>query len=243
MINRCEIHYDYSTSLMTTIHCTTLRPNTVKVCYLLLITACLAFSGCQTAGQQGESTDNRGVARKLPPLAADPASVNEVAHALPQDKSDLSRFTIPQTLVGLKLDGEISSGAARTFRYMSENRQETLQLVLSNLPAGWESMTPERAVASYYSETRQRRVQRALSNPANALSILSEGLLDLEGQPAAQAQMRWIEPNKPIQNQSLVITMVDGSFIRISNASYKQNSRWLQQQAKRCLAEFKAAQE
>lgn len=228
---------------MTTIHCTSRRPKTVKVCYLLLITAFFTLSGCQSARQEDNNTGTSFSAPKLPQLTADPASAEAVPYAVPVTRSDLSRFQIPQTLAGLTLDGEISSDTARTFRYVSENRKESLQVIVSNLPAGWDGMDPQRAVASYYSEARQRRVQRALSNPANALSILSENLLDLEGQPSAQAQMRWIEPNRPIQNQSLLITLVDGSFIRISNASYQQNSRWLLQQAKRCLAEFRAAQE
>ncbi|MCK0152790.1 hypothetical protein MWU49_03675 [Alcanivorax sp. S6407] len=182
-------------------------------------------------------------ARKLPSLSADQDTAHSIAEPLPDNQTDLSRFHIPETLAGLKLDGEISSTSARTFRYVGEEHQESLQLVLTRLPTGWDNMDPHRAVASYYSEARQRRVQRALSNPANALSILSETLLDLEGQPAAQAQMRWIEPNRPIQNQSLLITLVDGAFIRISNASYQQSSRWLMQHAKRSLAEFRAAQE
>ncbi|MDF1639309.1 MAG: hypothetical protein P1U79_17625, partial [Alcanivorax jadensis] len=75
-----------------------------------------------------------------------------------------------------------------------------------------------------------------------ALTILSETLLDLEGQPSAQAQMRWVERGRPIQNQSLLVTLIDGFYIRINNASYQQSSRWLLQQGKRALAEFKAAQ-
>ena len=54
--------------------------------------------------------------------------------------------------------------------------------------------------------------------------------------------MRWVQPNRPMQNQALLITLGDGSFIRISNASYKQTTRWLLQQAKRGLAEFRSAQ-
>ena len=175
-------------------------------------------------------------------MAAESAADKTVPHSLPANRTDLSRFQIPDTLSGLKLDGEISSSTARTFRYVDESRQESLQIILSNLPAGWDTMDPKRAVASYYSEARQRRVQKALSNSANAFSILSENLLDLEGEPAAQAQMRWVQPNRPIQNQSLLITLVDGTFIRISNASYQQTTRWLLQQAKRSLAEFRAAQ-
>lgn len=228
---------------MTTIHCTSRRPKTVKVCYLLLISICLTLSACQGSRQTdpNEATDPN-FARKLPPLAVEQADGKSLPHSLPAKRTDLSRFQIPQTLAGLKLDGEISSDTARTFRYVDESRQETLQIILTNLPSGWDTMTPKRAVASYYSEARQRRVQKALSNPANALSILSENLLDLEGEPAAQAQMRWIEPNRPIQNQSLLITLVDDTFIRIGNASYQQTTRWLLQQAKRSLAEFKAAQ-
>lgn len=228
---------------MTTIPCNSRRPNTVKVCYLLLITIVLTLAGCQSAQQKDQNGDSAVQARKLPALNAEQDAGSATAHSLPGNHSDLSRFQIPSTLAGLKQDGEISSPTARTFRYVDESRKESLQVILTNLPAGWNTMDPQRAVTSYYSEARQRRVQKALSNPANALSILSETLLDLEGQPAAQAQMRWIEPNRPIQNQSLLITLVDGAFIRISNASYQQNARWLLQQAKRSLAEFKAAQE
>ncbi|MQX54339.1 hypothetical protein GFN93_13870 [Alcanivorax sp. PA15-N-34] len=228
---------------MTTIPCTRQQLKTVKVCYLLLITASLTLSGCESARQKDENGGNTINAHKLPALEADRANVKAVPYSLPATRTDLSRFHMPPTLAGLKLDGEISSDNARTFRYVSESRRESLQVILSNLPAGWDTMDPKRAVASYYGEARQRRVQKALSNPANALSILSENLMDLEGEPAAQAQMRWIEPNHPIQNQSVLITLIDGSFIRISNASYQQNTRWLLQQAKRSLAEIKAAQE
>lgn len=227
---------------MTTIPCISQQAKTVKVCYLLLITAILTIAGCKSAPQNDENPDNPLSAQKLPSLAADAANPDELSYAVPASLTDLTRFQMPETLVGLKLDGEISSQTARTFRYVSEDRQESLQVIISNLPAGWESMDPHRAVASYYSEARQRRVQKALSNPANALSILSENLMDLEGEPAAQAQMRWVQPNRPIQNQALLITLVDGSFIRISNASYKQTTRWLLQQAKRGLAEFRSAQ-
>jgi hypothetical protein len=85
-------------------------------------------------------------------------------------------------------------------------------------------------------------VNKALSNSAYALSIISEQLVDLEGNPSAQSQMRWIEPNRPIQNQALLVTLINNHFVRISNASYQQKTRWLLQQAKRALAEFKAAQ-
>ncbi|WP_202560339.1 hypothetical protein [Alcanivorax sp. DP30] len=209
---------------------------------MLLITAGLALSACQNARQTEREAETHHYARKLPPLTVEQSDGKTVPYSMPANRTDLSRFQLPQTLSGLKLDGEISSDTARTFRYVDDSRQENLQIILTNLPAGWDTMDPQRAVASYYSEARQRRVQKALSNPANALSILSENLMDLEGEPAAQAQMRWIEPNRPIQNQSLLITLVDGTFIRISNASYQQSTRWLLQQAKRTLAEFKAAQ-
>lgn len=229
---------------MTTIPCTSQRPQTVKVCYFLLIAILGPLTGCQNPQTGSDTTDNSVNAVKLPTLpAADVSRTDQVPHSVPEVETDLSRFQVPETLAGLKLDGEISSDNARTLRYMGEAKKESLQLVIRGLPAGWDTMSPERAVASYYSEVRQRRVQRALSDPANALSILSETLLDLEGEPAAQAQMRWVEPGKPIQSQSLLITLYDGAFVRISNASYQQNPRWLLQQAKRGLAEFKAAQE
>ena len=59
-----------------------------------------------------------------------------------------------------------------------------------------------------------------LSNPANALTIVSENLVDLEGAPSAQVQMRWVEPGKPVQSQALLITREENVFIRINNASY-----------------------
>ena len=209
----------------------------VKVCYLLCLV--LALAGCSTTAQQDDAAGSSTLkAGKLPQYS----SPEDLPKAVPANPASLDHYQVPPNLAGLKLKGEISSAKAITLQYQDEGKQESLYLVITAIPAGWDNMAAERAVASYYSEVRQRRVNRALSDSANALTIISEQLMDLEGQPSAQAQLRWVEAGKPIQNQSLLVTRLDDAFIRISNASYKQNSRWLLQQAKRALAEFKAAQ-
>lgn len=211
----------------------------VKVARFLPLSALFALMACQSPPSSEPSID----AQKLPRLSTDSSQARSLPVAPTTKAVDLSHFRIPQTLAGLKLDGEISSQRGRTMHYRSEDKKEQLSLTLSGLPAGWDSMPAERAVASHYSEVRQRRVNQALQDSANALTIVSETLLDLEGQPSAQAQMRWVEKGRPIQNQSLLVTLVDGAFIRINNASYQQNPRWLLQHGKRALAEFKAAQD
>ncbi len=215
----------------------------VKVCPSVAADRCaLGPDGLRHSPAQQRATPID--AQKLPKLSTDIKPDRQRLPVAPTAKAvDLSHFRIPQTLAGLKLDGEISSQRGRTLHYRSEDKKEQLSLTLSGLPAGWDSMPAERAVASYYSEVRQRRVNQALQDSANALTIVSETLLDLEGQPSAQAQMRWVEKGRPIQNQSLLVTLVDGAFIRINNASYQQNPRWLLQHGKRALAEFKAAQD
>jgi len=210
----------------------------VKVCYLLSLSALLGLISCGTVPGSEQSP----TAQKLPRISTEASSNQNLPLTPTAQAVDLSHFQIPQHLVGLKLDGEISSQRGRTLHYRSEDKKEHLSLTLSGLPAGWDSMPAERAVASYYSEVRQRRVNQALQDSANALTIVSETLLDLEGQPSAQAQMRWVEKGRPIQNQSLLVTLIDGVFIRINTASYQQNPRWLLQHGKRALAEFKAAQ-
>jgi hypothetical protein len=210
----------------------------VKVCYLLSLSALLGLISCSTP----PSSEQSPATQKLPRISTE-ASRNQSLPVTPTALAvDLSHFQIPERLVGLKLDGEISSQRGRTLHYRSDDKKEQLSLSLSGMPAGWDSMPAERAVASYYSEVRQRRINEALQDSANALTIVSETLLDLEGQPSAQAQMRWVEKGRPIQNQSLLVTLIDGAFIRINNASYQQNPRWLLQHGKRALAEFKAAQ-
>ncbi len=216
----------------------TLKIN-VKVCYFLPLFTLLSQIGCSTQPDNDRSLP----AHKLQKM---PAVTGEAEH-LPISPSsrivDLSHFRAPETLAGLTLDGEISSQHGRTLQYRSQDAKEKLSLTLTGLPAGWDDMPAERAVASYYSEVRQRRVSQALQDSANALTIVNETLMDLEGQPSAQAQLRWVERGRPIQNQSLLITLIDRNvFIRISNASYRQTPRWLLQHGKRALAEFRAAQ-
>lgn len=210
----------------------------VKVCYLLPLMALLGLISCSTQ----PSNDTPPAAQKLRKINTGVSSEQSRPLAPSTQAIDLSHFQVPQKLVGLKLDGEISAQRGRILHYRSEDKKEQLSLTLSGLPAGWDSMPAERAVASYYSELRQRRVNQALQDSANALTIVSETLLDLEGQPSAQAQMRWVEKGRPIQNQSLLVTLIDGVFIRINTASYQQSTRWLLQHGKRALAEFKAAQ-
>ena len=211
----------------------------VKVCYLLFVTALLGLASCSTQ----PSSEQPPTAQKLRKITTEESGTQSLPVTPAAQAVDLSGFQIPQNLVGLELNGEISSQRGRTLHYRSEDKKEQLSLTLSGMPAGWDSMPPERAVASYYSEVRQRRVNQALQDSANALTIVSETLLDLEGQPSAQAQMRWVEKARPIQNQSLLVTLIDGVFIRINNASYQQGTRWLLQHGKRALAEFKAAQD
>jgi len=220
-----------------------LRPMNVKACYLLpALTLALLLAGC--AGKPVEETPDTPLnVQKLDKVSLKATGSENQARALPDRQAQLGLYQAPKTLAGLQFDGEISSEHARTLRYRDANGKEQLSLTLSGLPTGWDTMKPERAVAGYYSELRQRRVDKALSDSANALSIISERLVDLEGNPSAQSQMRWIEPNRPIQNQALLVTLINDDFIRISNASYRQKTVWLLQQAKRVLAEFKAAQD
>jgi len=210
----------------------------VKVCYLLPLIALLGLVSCATQPNREQPP----TALKLPKLSTESSDEQRLPVTPTAQAVDLSHFQVPQHLAGLKLDGEISSKRGRTLHYRSEDKKEQLSLTLSGLPAGWDNMPAPRAVASYYSEVRQRRVNQALQDSANALTIVSETLLDLEGQPSAQAQMRWVEKGRPIQNQSLLVTLIDGVYIRINNASYQQSPRWLLQHGKRALAEFKAAQ-
>jgi len=210
----------------------------VKVCYLLPLIALLSLAACTTQPDSKQPPAAQKLRKITTEINSEPSRpVMPTVQAV-----DLSHFQIPQKLVGLKLDGEISAQRGRTLHYRSEDKKEQLSLTLSGLPAGWDSMPAERAVASYYSELRQKRVNQALQDSANALTIVSETLLDLEGQPSAQAQMRWVEKGRPIQNKALLVTLIDGVFIRINTASYQQSTRWLLQHGKRALAEFKAAQ-
>jgi len=219
-----------------------LRPMNVKVCYLLpVLTLVTLLSGCADKPVE-ETQDSPLHVQKLDKATLKATGSENQARALPDRIAQLDLYQAPKTLAGLQFDGEISSEHARTLRYRDADGKEQLSLTLSGLPTGWDTMQPQRAVAGYYSELRQRRVDKALSNSANALSIISERLVDLEGNPSAQAQMRWVEPNRPIQNQALLVTLIDDNFIRISNASYRQKTVWLLQQTKRVLAEFKAAQ-
>ena len=214
----------------------------VKVCYLLpVFTLVTLLSGCADKPVE-ETKDSPLHVQKLDKATLKATGSENQARALPDRIAQLDLYQAPKTLAGLQFDGEISSEHARTLRYRDADGKEQLSLTLSGLPTGWDTMQPQRAVAGYYSELRQRRVDKALSNSANALSIISERLVDLEGNPSAQAQMRWVEPNRPIQNQALLVTLIDDNFIRISNASYRQKTVWLLQQTKRVLAEFKAAQ-
>ncbi|MEP5231323.1 hypothetical protein [Alcanivorax sp.] len=214
----------------------------VKVCYLLpVFTLVTLLSGCADKPVE-ETQDSPLHVQKLDKATLKATGSENQARALPDRIAQLDLYQAPKTLAGLQFDGEISSEHARTLRYRDADGKEQLSLTLSGLPTGWDTMQPQRAVAGYYSELRQRRVDKALSNSANALSIISERLVDLEGNPSAQAQMRWVEPNRPIQNQALLVTLIDDNFIRISNASYRQKTVWLLQQTKRVLAEFKAAQ-
>lgn len=210
----------------------------VKVCYLLPLIALLGLISCSTQ----PSNDTPPAAQKLRKIDTGISSEQSRPVAPSAQAIDLSIFQVPPQLAGLNLDGEISSERGRTLHYRSDDKKEQLSLTLTGLPAGWDNMPAERAVASYYSELRQRRVNQALQDSANALTIVSETLLNLEGQPSAQAQMRWVEKGRPIQNQSLLVTLIDGVYIRIKNASYQQSTRWLLQHSKRALAEFKAAQ-
>lgn len=211
----------------------------VKVCYLLPLITLLGLISCSTQ----PSSEQPLAPQKLRKITTEASSEPNQPVTPSAQPVDLSRFQAPQQLAGLKLDGEISAKRGRTLHYRSEDKKEQLSLTLSGLPAGWDSMPAERAVASYYSEVRQRRVNQALQDSANALTIVSETLLDLEGHPSAQAQMRWVEKGRPIQNQSMLVTLIDGVYIRINNASYQQNTLWLLQHGKRALAEFKAAQD
>lgn len=210
----------------------------VKVCYLLSLFTLFWLTACST--QQNSS--ERPVAQKLNRITGQSGTERDLPVAPAAQDADLSAFPAPTLLAGLKLEGEMSSQRGRTLHYRSDDGKTYLSLTLTGLPAGWDSMPAQRAVASYYSNVRQQRVNQALQDSANALTILSETLLDLEGLPSAQAQMRWVEKGRPIQNQSLLVTLVDGVFVRISSASYQQNPRWLLQLSKRALAEFKAAQ-
>lgn len=219
-----------------------LRPMNVKACYLLPVFTLVALlSGCADKPVE-ETPDSPLNVQKLDKVTLKATGSENQARALPDRKAQLDLYQVPKTLAGLQFDGEISSEHARTLRYRDADGKEQLSLTLSGLPTGWDTMPARRAVAGYYSELRQRRVDKALSNSANALSITSERLVDLEGNPSAQSQMRWVEPNRPIQNQALLVTLIDDNFIRISNASYRQKTVWLLQQTKRVLAEFKAAQ-
>jgi len=219
-----------------------LRSMNVKFCYLLpAFIWAISLAGCASKTALETSSAPLHV-QKLDKSALKATGSENQARALPAHKAQLAFYQAPKTLAGLQLDGEISSEYARTLRYRGPDSKEQLTLTLSGLPTGWDSMPAHRAVAGYYSELRQRRVNKALSNSAYALSIISEQLVDLEGNPSAQSQMRWIEPNRPIQNQALLVTLINNHFVRISNASYQQKTRWLLQQAKRALAEFKAAQ-
>lgn len=210
----------------------------VKICYLLLLIALFGLTSCSTQ----QNRDGLPIVHKLHKISIEASDEQSLPVTPTAQAVDLSRFQAPKALVGLQLEGEISSQRGRTLHYRNEDATGYLSLTLSGLPAGWGNMPPERAVASYYSEVRQRRINQALQDSANALTIVSENLFDLEGQPCAQAKMRWVEQGRPIQNQSLLVTLIDGVLIRINNVSYLQNPRWLLTQSKRALAEFKAAQ-
>ena len=221
--------------MKTTIH----RPGFVAVAASLLLSMLLG-QGCPT---QSAGSDSHSLhAQRLNKLNTGADSKPNLPQSLASEPADLAHFHYPDSIAEMTFSGEISSAQARTLRYQHPETQESLYVILSTLPAGWQEMDLNRSVASFYSEIRQRRVQRALSNPANALTIVSENLVDLEGAPSAQVQMRWVEPGKPVQSQALLITREENVFIRINNASYKQNTRWLLQQTKRALAEFRAAQ-
>jgi len=166
----------------------------VKVCYLLPLIALLGLVSCATQPNREQPP----TALKLPKLSTESSDEQRLPVTPTAQAVDLSHFQAPQHLAGLKLDGEISTQRGRTLHYRSEDKKEQLSLTLSGLPAGWDNMPAPRAVASYYSEVRQRRVNQALQDSANALTILSETLLDLEGQPSAQAQMKGKADPEPV---------------------------------------------
>ncbi|MDX1803627.1 MAG: hypothetical protein R3292_06065 [Alcanivorax sp.] len=214
---------------------------TVKLYVSVCLTAVI-LSGCQhTPGPKKAETLGAVQARPLPVQESDKDAA-ALPHEILAPKIDLKHFTAPPLLAGLKYDGEISSHRSRTFLYRNEDRSEELNVAVYGLPGGWDNMSPQRAVAGHYGELRQRRVEKALRNSANALTIVRENLIDLEGHPTAEAQMRWVEGGRPIENQALLLTLQNSTFIRITNASYQQDSRKLLQQTKRALAEFRAAQ-
>lgn len=203
------------------------HPITVKNCHILII--CALLSACSgSLFTNSESESGSGTAR--------PSRENGEQHHEAE-----KHWQPPEVLAGLPYHGEISSTTTRTFRYRSENRKHTLQIMLYPLPQDWQSMSPQRAVAGHYGELRQRRVKKALSDNANVLTLVSEQMVDLEGYPTAQAQMRWLERDRPMQSRALLVTLEGRQFIRISNASYQHKPLALLQQSKRALAEFRAA--
>ncbi|MDF1638779.1 MAG: hypothetical protein P1U79_14935, partial [Alcanivorax jadensis] len=132
----------------------------VKVCYLLPLILLLGLVSCGTQ----PDLEQPPTALKLPTLSTE-SSEEQRRQVTPTAQAvDLSHFQVPQHLAGLKLDGEIRTQRGRTLHYRSEDKKEQLSLTLSGLPTGWDNMPSERAVASHYSEARQRRVNEALQD-------------------------------------------------------------------------------
>ena len=77
----------------------------VKVARFLPLSALFALMACQTPPSSEPSID----AQKLPRLSTDSSQTGSLPVAPTTKAVDLSHFRIPQTLAGLKLDGEISS--------------------------------------------------------------------------------------------------------------------------------------
>lgn len=143
----------------------------------LLLSALLA-AGCVT--QPEYEPDPQGATRlETAPRAVRPRSVS------------LGDWQVPEQFGGdYVLQGSMVSadGQARLLQYIADDRQ--FRIALYPLPGGWESFSPDRAVAGHFTQVQQQEVDRMTRDGAQTTRISDQAVIERHrAWPIAQVRL------------------------------------------------------
>lgn len=131
---------------------------TFGVLAAMLVSACIA-----QPDRAANDRSNRSLENAPRTVRAQPVSLGE--------------WHVPEQLDSYLLQGSMvsASGQARLLQYASGERQ--FRVALYPLPGGWDSFSPERAVAGHFEQIRQQEIDRMQRDGAQATRISKETLL------------------------------------------------------------------
>lgn len=130
---------------------------------------------------------------------------------LPAAAVDLAALPAPEQLGRWRLDGDVVSSDQRLLHYRHSSGWQ-VQVAVQGFPGGWELMTPQRAVASFYGQQRALMAARLPATWPRPLPWQQEQIEQLPQRPfplfsgvvAAEPGQLW-----------LLVSAQNGLFVRV----------------------------